>query len=301
MLCKAALMGDFHSYVAIREAPSPPDAKALGRNVKGFREDLWNAVVCSVAFEVVFQKFSKIQMLQPLLLATGEKVMCEATRNDRNWGIGIDRGDPRCQNPPEWRGTNILGWALMEVRSALRAGIYEKAFLKCCKVVRDIRKLEELNSKGEKLAANQEQKLQKKSAALKDVRDTLELLAGDSALRQNNDDVIKVALAELDVPKQVIAVVEGQLAVVDGDLPSMIPGATAGENTDGDTLECLARNSVLEEPNVPKQAHEQVDSPRVTPSAIAGEKADDQKLGKARRKRGGRSHGIRKYEADHVG
>jgi len=281
MLCKAAIMGDSRSYAAIRGASSPPQAKALGRGVQGFNDDLWHAVVCSVAFEVVFQKFSKTPTLQPLLLATGEKLMCEATSNDRYWGIGINRGDQRCQNPSQWRGANILGWALMEVRSALRAGVpaseqapklpqqpssmldqHEKAFLKSCKVVREIWKLENLKSSGEKLNVMQEQKLNKKEDTLKDVRDTLENLAEDSALRQKNEDVMQAAIAELDVPKQSPIVVETQAEpqVAVGDGEKDLPSEVTGENN-----------------------------------------ADGQKCGKSRGKRGGVSHAIRKYRADHAG
>merc|ERR1712070_1315811 len=260
----------------------------------GFNDDLWHAVVCSVAFEVVFQKFSKTPTLQPLLLATGEKLMCEATSNDRNWGIGINRGDQRCQNPSQWRGANILGWALMEVRSALRAGVpapeqargmpgavsrsssqpklplqpssmldqHEKAFLKSCKVVREVWKLENLKSSGEKLDVKQEQKLNKKEVALKDVRDTLENLAEDSALRQKNEDVMQAAIAELDVPKQSPIVVETQAE----------PQVAVGNGE------------------------------KDLPSEVTGEKnADGKKCGKSRGKRGGVSHAIRKYRADHAG
>ena len=55
-----------------------------------------------------------------MLLQTGDTLIAEATRDDRTWGIGIDVGDPLVQIPSRWYGANILGWALMEVRAALR-------------------------------------------------------------------------------------------------------------------------------------------------------------------------------------
>jgi len=167
---------------------------------------------------------------------------------------------------------------------------HEKTFLKCCKVVRDICKLEEQKAGGEKLNANQEQKMNKKSAALKDVRDTLESLAGDSALRQKNEDVIQVARAELDVPKQAPAVVEPQVAVDDEeiDLPRLMAASAVGAAT---ILQIVSGG--------------QSGADRAGLDAamsLGGENnADDGKFGKPRGKRGGRSHGIRKYEADHVG
>ena len=43
----------------------------------------------------------------------------EASPVDRIWGIGLSRDDPRAQSPVEWRGLNLLGFALMAVRQQL--------------------------------------------------------------------------------------------------------------------------------------------------------------------------------------
>merc|ERR1711865_833165 len=64
----------------------------------------------------------KAAAIRDVLLGTGNSLIAEATRSDRNWGIGIDVGDPRVQTPTKWQGDNILGWALMEARAALRNG-----------------------------------------------------------------------------------------------------------------------------------------------------------------------------------
>lgn len=122
MLCKAAVMGDADAYCKIAAATNPGKTKGLGRSLKGFRQEIWDSVVCSVAYEVVYQKFAKTPSLKKVLMHTGEKLIAEATANDANWGIGINTGDPRVQTPSAWEGTNILGWALMEARSALRRG-----------------------------------------------------------------------------------------------------------------------------------------------------------------------------------
>lgn len=132
MLCKAAAMGDRSTFNKIRESCEPSQIKKLGRQVRGFDQDVWDTVVCSVAFEVVFQKFLKTPKLQPILLATGDSILAEATRNDVNWGIGLDRGDPLCRTPILWKGCNMLGWALMEARFALRC-------LRCESVSRRLR------------------------------------------------------------------------------------------------------------------------------------------------------------------
>lgn len=36
-------------------------------------------------------------------------------------GIGLNEGEADVQVPAKWRGTNVLGWALMQARDRLRA------------------------------------------------------------------------------------------------------------------------------------------------------------------------------------
>jgi len=120
MLCKAAVMGDEETFSQIVAASTPSDAKKLGRSIKGFDQALWDEVVCSVAFEVVFQKFQKQPELREILFLTGDAVLAEASPWDAIWGIKMALGDPRVHYPAQWPGTNILGWALMEARAALK-------------------------------------------------------------------------------------------------------------------------------------------------------------------------------------
>lgn len=120
MLCKAAVMGDEETFVQIEAAATPEEAKKLGRAIKGFNQAVWDEVVCSVAFEVIFQKFQKVPELREVLLMTGDAIIVEASRWDGIWGIKLDVKDPRVRSPAQWQGTNILGWALMEARAALR-------------------------------------------------------------------------------------------------------------------------------------------------------------------------------------
>jgi ribA/ribD-fused uncharacterized protein len=122
MLCKAAIMGDYQTYDGIVAASTPAQAKALGRQVAPFDAPKWDAAVCDVARAVCAQKFAAVQGLRETLLGTGERLIAEMTRNDRNWGTGLDVGHADAARPWRWPGTNILGWALMEARTALRQG-----------------------------------------------------------------------------------------------------------------------------------------------------------------------------------
>ena len=55
------------------------------------------------------------------LLATGDKTMVEASPYDRIWGVGLRADDSRVHDRERWRGLNLLGEALMQVREQLRA------------------------------------------------------------------------------------------------------------------------------------------------------------------------------------
>jgi ribA/ribD-fused uncharacterized protein len=113
---KARLFSDEEILSKILTAPSPGEAKNLGRMVKGFREDVWD--VCRFEFTVNGNaaKFRQNESLQEFLLETGDKIIVEASPVDTVWGIGLAENDPRAINPGQWKGLNLLGFALMEVR-----------------------------------------------------------------------------------------------------------------------------------------------------------------------------------------
>ena len=120
MLCKAAVMDDLESFDAILRASTAIGAKKLGRGVSNWNQAVWDSVVCEVARASVFQKFSKVDGLSAVLLATGSRVLAEMTSRDVNWGTGIDIGCDGAADPARWPGTNVLGWALMVTRAQIR-------------------------------------------------------------------------------------------------------------------------------------------------------------------------------------
>lgn len=116
---KADLFGDDPVREKILVANGPAAAKKLGRQVSGFDDDVWK----EHRFEIVVTgneaKFSQHVEMGELLRNTGSKVLVEAAPRDRIWGIGMGRNNEKAQNSSEWRGLNLLGFALMEVRERL--------------------------------------------------------------------------------------------------------------------------------------------------------------------------------------
>jgi ribA/ribD-fused uncharacterized protein len=121
MLCKAAVMGDADSYAKIAVADTPLEAKRLGRQVTPWDDARWHRVVCGIAVAVLRQKFGSNLHLRNVLLGTGSKVLCEATAHDKTWAIGVSMNMPKVYEvPARWKGSNILGWGLMQTREILR-------------------------------------------------------------------------------------------------------------------------------------------------------------------------------------
>jgi len=113
-------MGCYEMYDEILNSSSPARAKKLGRGIFPWDQELWDRIVCTVAKTVVLSKFASDDELRRILLSTGDQLIAEAAKNDRIWGIGLDMKQPEVVVPSQWRGANVLGWALMEARAALR-------------------------------------------------------------------------------------------------------------------------------------------------------------------------------------
>ena len=121
MSAKSLLFGDVETAERIRQAPHPEAAKALGREVRGFDEQLWVERRYDLVVTGNLAKFSQHKDLRDFLLGTGTRVLVEASPRDGIWGIGLAADDDRASSPENWPGLNLLGFALMEVRHQLRS------------------------------------------------------------------------------------------------------------------------------------------------------------------------------------
>jgi ribA/ribD-fused uncharacterized protein len=120
MAKKALLFNDTDSYDKIMESKSPRDQKAMGRRVKGFNKDKWEAVCRDYVYEANYAKFTQIPAFKEELLATGDREIVEASPKDTIWGIGMHETHKDILDKSKWRGTNWLGEAIMKVREKLR-------------------------------------------------------------------------------------------------------------------------------------------------------------------------------------
>ena len=103
----------------ILDARDPRTAKRLGRQVRGFDQAVWERDRFDIVVRASAAKFGQDRELRAYLLATADRVLVEASPTDRIWGIGLSASDPRAADPRSWRGSNLLGFALMQARAQL--------------------------------------------------------------------------------------------------------------------------------------------------------------------------------------
>ena len=119
---KARLFGDADACARILLAASPAEAKKLGRQVKGFSDEAWLAARWDIVVRSNEAKFSQHADLRNFLLRTGDSILVEASPFDQIWGIGMAATQANAEDPKQWKGLNLLGFALMEVRRRLAVG-----------------------------------------------------------------------------------------------------------------------------------------------------------------------------------
>lgn len=101
-------------------AKTPKEIKKLGREVSNFDQAVWNKNKLEIVIKANYNKFTQNSELLKQLLATGDRVLVEASPWDRIWGVGLGADDPDVYDRDKWKGQNLLGQALMTVRDLVR-------------------------------------------------------------------------------------------------------------------------------------------------------------------------------------
>uniref|UniRef100_A0A6C0LVN7 NADAR domain-containing protein n=1 Tax=viral metagenome TaxID=1070528 RepID=A0A6C0LVN7_9ZZZZ len=120
MAHKALLFNDIDTYTKIITTSDPFTIKKLGRQVKNFDEKEWNKYKFDIVMEGNKLKFTQNKKLGKELINTGSKIIVEASKYDRIWGIGLDKKEAINIDPKKWPGKNLLGQIIMKVRNELK-------------------------------------------------------------------------------------------------------------------------------------------------------------------------------------
>lgn len=119
-LAEKARLFDHDIRKLIMKSTCPKEIKRLGRKIGNFKQEIWNREKYSIVVHANYYKFTQNDEMRNFLFSTGNKVLVEASPFDTVWGIGLSENDDESQNPNAWRGQNLLGFALMDVRDDLR-------------------------------------------------------------------------------------------------------------------------------------------------------------------------------------
>lgn len=120
MANKALLFSDTKTYYKIINANKPGEVKELGRQVLGFDGPIWNANRYSIVVNGNIHKFNQHPKFADYLIKSDNRILVEASPTDTIWGIGLSQESEHINDPYYWRGLNLLGFALMEVRDFLK-------------------------------------------------------------------------------------------------------------------------------------------------------------------------------------
>lgn len=120
MYQKAVLFQDEETAEKILDTEDVAEIKKLGRSVRNYNDMVWNGVRQIIIYQGLLEKFRQNDVLESQLLSTKEAVLAECAVKDRIWGIGLSMKDDSRFFMEEWKGQNLLGFALMEVRKKLR-------------------------------------------------------------------------------------------------------------------------------------------------------------------------------------
>ena len=123
MYRKCMAFGDTVRAKAVMATDDTAEQQSIARGVSGYNNQVWNGIRQPVAMRALAAKFGQNEELGRALSATGNAYLVECAGSDRIWACGLRLDDPARRDIRNWKGTNILGFALMEVRGMLSGGI----------------------------------------------------------------------------------------------------------------------------------------------------------------------------------
>ena len=120
MWLKAMHFGDEATAKKILRETNPKIAKSLGRKVSGYDDDEWAKHRENAMFQACYAKFTRNKKAHDFMMGLPrDKQFAEASPFDIIWGIGYEKHNPNAQDESTWRGQNLLGKVLTDVRSKI--------------------------------------------------------------------------------------------------------------------------------------------------------------------------------------
>lgn len=116
---KSKLFNDKRAWNNIMKASKPNHQKRIGRQVRGFCDNIWNDNKVGIVLKGLRNKFTQNQELKEMLLNTKDAILVESSPFDKIWGAGLDKKEVLRTDFRYWKGENLLGFALMKIRDEM--------------------------------------------------------------------------------------------------------------------------------------------------------------------------------------
>jgi ribA/ribD-fused uncharacterized protein len=117
-MSKAQFFGDQQTVDKIMQETDPAKMNTLGKQVKGFKKDIWKRQAKKVLKRANEAKFLQHPNAKDTLLATGQKRLGEGSP-DPVYGIGMYLSSKTALDPNKWSGDNLMGQILTEIRGTM--------------------------------------------------------------------------------------------------------------------------------------------------------------------------------------
>ncbi len=106
----------------IMEMSEAVDMKRSAKLIKNFNDSTWKEQARDILQTALAAKFTQNEEMKTALLATGDTVLGEASPTDTFFRIGLSLNNPKATDQRKWRGDNLLGKTLIQIRTSLLNG-----------------------------------------------------------------------------------------------------------------------------------------------------------------------------------
>ncbi|KAK5965317.1 hypothetical protein GCK32_002306 [Trichostrongylus colubriformis] len=120
MWTKARFCKDFSAANAVLYLKDPKMIKQVDSQLKNVDMNEWMKFSWKVRMKAAMAKFKQNRRMRYQLFRTIGSTLVEANVDDTYWGIGLSIDDPNIADPSKWRGANVMGEVLMQIRDVLK-------------------------------------------------------------------------------------------------------------------------------------------------------------------------------------
>ena len=127
MYMKAVTFNDMETADEILNETGPKIIKNLGRKVKNYDDEKWSEIRYDIMKKACYAKFTQDEKCKNALLHDSLKYckFVEGNPYDKVWSVGIEWTNPAIGNPENWKGENLLGKILDEIRFEMKFENYK--------------------------------------------------------------------------------------------------------------------------------------------------------------------------------